>query len=240
MERRTVTLTEANIQHRHIYLSALRDFFPASAIGGPSAAGAARLLSVDWGGPNPVDTDIAGDKMIFRKRGWVRQFFSRYRLSAGDAIVIEKLSDYRYRIARLRHSTTTLDKFAPPGGLLEKLRQLNRQMKGISPKRIKKIVDQQIRRDTKLIKALKAASKYRCQFPACGLRIPMRKGGYYIEVAHVAPVSKGGRSVLGNLLVLCPNHHKEFDYGDLKILEQTEVRLRGTLNGKKFDITLPH
>jgi len=49
-------------------------------------------------------------------------------------------------------------------------------------------------------------------------------------------VNKGGQSILGNLLVLCPDHHKEFDYGDLKIIEQTENKLMGSLNGKIFEI----
>ena len=64
--------------------------------------------------------------------------------------------------------------------------------------------------------------------------------GFYIEVAHVKPISRGGKSLLGNLLVLCPNHHKEFDYGHLKIIEQTVTYLRGMLNGTAFDIRLPY
>jgi len=112
-------------------------------------------------------------------------------------------------------------------------------MAGYSRARIKKRVDRIIRRDTKLVKTLKAACDYRCQFPSCGIRIPKWNDGFYIEVAHVAPVAKGGKSVLGNLLVLCPNHHKEFDFGKPEVDEQTEMRLRGTLNGQRFDIKLP-
>jgi predicted restriction endonuclease len=43
----------------------------------------------------------------------------------------------------------------------------------------------------------------------------------------------------GNLLVLCPNHHKEFDHGNLEISEQTENKIRGIINGKEFDIKFP-
>jgi predicted restriction endonuclease len=71
------------------------------------------------------------------------------------------------------------------------------------------------------------------------VRILKRDGTFYIEVAHIQPLSEEGRSILGNLLVLCPNHHKEFDYGDLKILEQTWDSVRGTLNGRDFEISLP-
>ena len=132
-----------------------------------------------------------------------------------------------------------LDDLLPQGPLLTRIRQLNLAMADISPKRVRLVVERTVRRDTQLVKALKELCEFRCQFPGCGVRIPKRDGGFYIEVAHIRPVSQGGRSVLGNLLVLCPNHHKEFDYGDLRIIEQTVDRIRGTLNGKPFDIRLP-
>lgn len=131
---------------------------------------------------------------------------------------------------------STLDMFIPNGSLIERLHQLNDAMVDISPDRIKKIVSQTIRSDTQLIKELKKYHNFSCQFSGCNIRIPKQDGGYYIEVAHIEPVSKGGQSVLGNLLVLCPNHHKEFDYGDLKIIEQTTDCIRGKLNGKNFKI----
>jgi hypothetical protein len=133
----------------------------------------------------------------------------------------------------------TLDEIVPSGSLLERLRQLNNAMAEVSLKRVRSIVSQTIRQDTQLINALKEICDFRCQFPDCNVRIPKRNSGFYIEVAHIEPVRKGGRSILGNLLVLCPNHHKEFDYGDLKITDQTIERIRGKLNGKDFEIILP-
>ena len=133
-----------------------------------------------------------------------------------------------------------LDNLVPrEGSLLERIRQLNVAMVDVSPERICSVVERTIRRDTRLIKALKELCEFRCQFPGCGVRIPKRNGGFYIEVAHIRPVSQGGKSVIGNLLVLCPNHHKEFDYGDLEISEQTADKIRGTLNGKPFEIRIP-
>lgn len=132
-----------------------------------------------------------------------------------------------------------LDMIIPKGTPIERLRQLNDVMAGVSPVRIKKIVSQTIRSDTELIKTLKELCQFRCQFPGCNVRIPKKDGGYYIEVAHIEPVSQGGKSVIGNLLVLCPNHHKEFDYGDLEIIEQTTDYLCGKLNDKEFEISFP-
>jgi len=133
----------------------------------------------------------------------------------------------------------TLDDLAPSGALAERLRILDEKMRDVAPERVIAVVNVTRRNDTPLIRALKEACGYRCQFPGCGVRIPKRDGGYYIEVAHVTPVHAGGRSRLGNLLVLCPNHHKELEHGKLGISEQTRTWLKGTLNGVPFAIGLP-
>jgi predicted restriction endonuclease len=96
-----------------------------------------------------------------------------------------------------------------------------------------------VRNDTELVQALKELCEFRCQFPGCGKQIRKKDGSFYIEVAHVKPVAKGGTGILGNVVVLCPNHHKEFDYGDLQFIEQTEELLHGKLNGVEFRISLP-
>lgn len=131
---------------------------------------------------------------------------------------------------------TTLDELALSGGLIEKLHKLNEVMASVQPHRVRAIVSQTIRRDTELVRSLKTFYAFTCQFPGCAIKIPKRNGGWYIEVAHIEAVAKGGRSVLGNLLVLCPNHHKEFDYGELEIFEQTIEVVRGKLNGREFTI----
>jgi len=37
---------------------------------------------------------------------------------------------------------------------------------------------------------------------------------------------------------LCPNHHKEFDYGDLKIIQHTKELIIFRLNGSEYNISL--
>jgi len=135
---------------------------------------------------------------------------------------------------------TTLEDLEPQAdNLLEWVRRVNEKMSEVSPERRRSIITQTLRRDSPIVKALKKACNYTCQFPGCGVRIPTRSGGYYIEVAHIEPVHAGGKSVMGNLLVLCPNHHKEFDHGERMIEEQTLERVRGTLNGRNFEIRFP-
>lgn len=86
-----------------------------------------------------------------------------------------------------------------------------------------------------LIRKVKEKVGYRCQFPGCGVRIKT-KNGYYAEAAHIVAVRDGGVTDAGNLVVLCPNHHKEFDHGELSIVRCTKKKVEGVLNGKKFEI----
>ena len=132
-----------------------------------------------------------------------------------------------------------LDDLAPIGSLIDRIRQLNVLMKDVSQERVTSIISHTIRKDTQIIRAFKEICEFKCQFPDCNVRIPKHTGGFYIEVAHVKAISKGGSSVIGNLLVLCPNHHKEFDYGKREIIEQTVSLIRGRLNGKHFTIMFP-
>ncbi|OGU92064.1 MAG: hypothetical protein A2475_02955 [Ignavibacteria bacterium RIFOXYC2_FULL_35_21] len=116
--------------------------------------------------------------------------------------------------------------------------EMNAKMQDISPIKAQRLIEKTIRNDTKIVKFLKAKYNYQCQFPGCTAKIKTANGEYYVEVAHIEPVNKGGKSIIGNLLVLCPNHHKEFDLGRREIFEQTSIILRGKLNGLDFDIKL--
>ncbi|MGW0712833.1 HNH endonuclease signature motif containing protein [Streptomyces sp. NPDC002643] len=52
-----------------------------------------------------------------------------------------------------------------------------------------------------------------------------------IELAHITPSKKGGGNDFGNLIYLCPNHHREFDTGDFpeREIRLTKARLAWTL-----------
>ena len=103
---RVITLRQGNINNNHIYLHDVLGLFPLDAIGGSSAASAAKqTVRINWGG-GTVETDIAGDKKIFRKRHWLGIFFSRNRLRAGDQVVIEQLAPYSYRLRPLQQSAS--------------------------------------------------------------------------------------------------------------------------------------
>ena len=94
-----ITLTEGNIKNNHFYLRAIMDLFPEESVGGGSSKDlGSQLLTLDYGFGEPVLTDIAGDKKIFRKRGWIGEFFKQHQLSAGDSVVVEQVAPFKYRV----------------------------------------------------------------------------------------------------------------------------------------------
>jgi len=68
----------------------------------------------------------------------------------------------------------TLDEIVESGNVVERIIQLNDAMNEVSPERVRSIVAKTVRRDTKLIKALKELCEFRCQYPGCGIRIPKK------------------------------------------------------------------
>lgn len=85
-----------------------------------------------------------------------------------------------------------------------------------APGRIETVVSRIIR-DTKLSRSIKAKVEWRCQI--CGVRLLLPNGRFYAEGHHIVPLG-GGHSGLDseeNIIILCPNHHTEFDYGCIAI-----------------------
>ena len=98
-----VTLTQGNINNNHFYLRDVLAAFPEDCIGGSNAAAAAaRTVTVDWGGYSPAFTDIDGSKKLFRKRGWVGEFFERNGACAGDQVKIEMMDTYGCRVSIMK------------------------------------------------------------------------------------------------------------------------------------------
>ncbi len=101
----TTEITQGNIDNNHIYLRSFLEEFPADAIGGSNRSSAAlREVSVDWGGGEPVMTDLDGTKRFFRKRGWIGEFFKLYKVKAGDVVSVEEVAPYQYRLSAARRS----------------------------------------------------------------------------------------------------------------------------------------
>jgi hypothetical protein len=94
-----VKLTPGNLNNNHLYLTSIKSLFPEESLGGGSVKECARqLLEIHFGAGDPVVTDIARDKWIFRKRAWVGDFFATHQLKAGDSVVVERTGMYRYNV----------------------------------------------------------------------------------------------------------------------------------------------
>ncbi|NTW88242.1 MAG: hypothetical protein HGB26_03770 [Desulfobulbaceae bacterium] len=101
---------------------------------------------------------------------------------------------------------------------------------------LKKFTNNKKIRDNRAIALIKSVRGFKCQI--CNAGILMRNGELYIEAAHIISKEDNGRECLGNILVLCPNHHKEFDLGNKMILSHEHNEVVFSLNGKEYSISL--
>jgi hypothetical protein len=72
-------------------------------------------------------------------------------------------------------------------------------------------------RDRRKAAALKAHYGNACAI--CGVRLQVGEGRFYSEAAHIRPLGRpyDGPDKASNMLVLCPNHHLQFDRGIVRI-----------------------
>ena len=93
-----------------------------------------------------------------------------------------------------------------------------------------------LKRDNATVGKLKILRGFRCQI--CGTRIMKKDGTFYAEGAHIKPKREGFPETPDNILILCPNHHKEFDLGKREVLEYNAEYVRFLLNGKEYRLVL--
>lgn len=99
------------------------------------------------------------------------------------------------------------------------------------------------KRDRRKAAALKLHYKNACQF--CGVRLEVGKNHFYSEAAHIKGLGEPhhGPDKASNMLVLCPNHHLQFDRGVLRLRKRgAKYQIRSKtvgdpLNGKKLTLT---
>ena len=80
------------------------------------------------------------------------------------------------------------------------------------------------RRDRSFIPLLKELYDYRCQICGTLIACPSLKAPGYVEGHHIRPLENhGSPDIIENVIIVCPNHHKELEYGgtrlDLKLLD---------------------
>ena len=89
------------------------------------------------------------------------------------------------------------------------------------PGTVSVIINRKIR-DTELARKIKHDYDWKCQI--CGKRIILPSNQFYAEGHHLRPLGSGydGLDIRGNIIVLCPSHHAEFDYGSIAIDPKTK------------------
>ena len=94
----------------------------------------------------------------------------------------------------------------------------------------------QYKRNNVNIAKIKLIRGFSCQI--CGMSIVKKDGTKYIEAAHIKAKSKGGKETLSNIILLCPNHHKEFDLGNSKIITHDQHNVKLIINNNEYEIML--
>ncbi|WP_245575988.1 HNH endonuclease [Haloplanus natans] len=76
-------------------------------------------------------------------------------------------------------------------------------------------------RNTDIVKELKETYDHECQ--VCGTSRQKRGGDGYAEGHHLKPLGEphNGPDIKENILILCPNHHADFDYGRIAVNPHT-------------------
>ncbi len=99
------------------------------------------------------------------------------------------------------------------------------------PQKSKYEVNRFLRNPT-IVKKLKEIYQNRCQ--VCGFGFEYEKGKFYSEVHHYNPLEENGNDGMDNMIVVCPNHHAQFDYKMIAISldESSIVDKKGTKIGE--------
>lgn len=92
----------------------------------------------------------------------------------------------------------------------------------VDPERTTTVQDR-ILRDQTLVTELKSQYDHTCQI--CGHRLQSASDAGYSEVHHIKPLGNphNGPDIPENMLVLCPNHHADFDNGMLTVNPDTHT-----------------
>lgn len=91
-----------------------------------------------------------------------------------------------------------------------------------------------ILRDTELARKIKLLHKNLCQL--CGNTVSLADGSTYAEAHHIRPLGRphNGPDVAENIIVLCPNHHVQLDFGALKLAPENLRSIHGHHIGSQF------
>ena len=206
----------------------------------PLDASRYRELNPEWkrlvpqSGLRYIQQDLAstiiGDAIALLKESGARRGESDKLYSIFEMITGEKHPD-KYNDDQEQSELERIERDKSKDETIKELKNLGPQI----PKLVK-VNGKTYKRDNKTIAQLKRVRDYKCQI--CGITILKKDGSLYIEAAHIKMKSEKGPETPDNILILCPNHHKEFDYGDKEVMAHSEKKIIFKMNGKKYTVSL--
>jgi len=166
-----------------------------------------------------------GMNEIINTYGSLNSFFDNYSqgLSSKDVFTLDNISNKENLNEK---EITEIDEITRDKDIDLLLAEWEQRKNNESPETIEKRV-KTIKRNVSLVKQMKEKFKNECQ--VCGFTFKQKNGNLYSEVAHIEPIStkKQGIDTPSNMIVLCPNHHKMLDLGNLEIISKEEYSING-------------
>lgn len=91
----------------------------------------------------------------------------------------------------------------------------SKEIKHENPEKIFSVT-KRVKRDRQKVADMKLRYLDKCQI--CNYSLLLENGKRHSEVHHLRPIGKeGGNDDTDNMIVLCPNHHKAFDFSVLRL-----------------------
>lgn len=119
---------------------------------------------------------------------------------------------------------------------IDSIAKLELKYQNASPQ-VKEVISRRIERG-KISSDIKKFYEYKCKIcEALGqnpLSFKKINGKHYIETHHINPVANLTQGSLGisNLITVCANHHRQFHYGNIQIIENTKHKLIINIDGR--------
>ena len=123
---------------------------------------------------------------------------------------------------------------------VDEIAKLEIKYQNASPQ-VKEVISRRIERG-KISLVIKKFYDYKCKVCEVLGQNPRSfqkaNGEYYIETHHIIPVANLTQGTLGisNLISVCANHHRQFHYGDIKIIENTNNKLTISIGGQAITV----
>jgi hypothetical protein len=164
-----------------------------------------------------------GMRNLLNTYGSLVAFFDAYSsgLNSKDVAILDEVSEKEVLNDK---ETVDIDAITRDKNLDLLLAEWQQRKSSAAPEEIEKRI-KAIKRNISIVRKMKEKYKNECQI--CGFTFKQANGNFYSEVAHIKPIAtkKAGVDAPANMMVLCPNHHKMLDLGNLEIISPKEYQI---------------